>query len=239
MNNLPFISVVIPAYNEEKYLPACLKALNNQTYPRNRYEIIVADNNSTDETVQVATQENAKVVTAQRQGYVFAVKEGVSHAKGMIIASTDADSVVPRDWLSKIADVFLHDSSVVAVTGSVTSDFTPEIFRKFMDMLYFLFLFFSFSLKIPNLSGFNMAYSRLAMIEVGGINTDFAIGADTELGKRLKRKGKVVFKPKIRVQSSARRWKKGFFKTLFTYSRAYVYTNIFHKAPTQNLPILR
>jgi glycosyltransferase involved in cell wall biosynthesis len=49
----PFISVVIPAYNEEKYLPRCLTSLDGQTYPRQRFEVIVVDNASTDATPQI------------------------------------------------------------------------------------------------------------------------------------------------------------------------------------------
>jgi glycosyltransferase involved in cell wall biosynthesis len=61
-DNMPFISVVIPAYNEERYLPACLKSLQKQTYPSDRYEVILSDNNSSDSTSEIAKKYGARVI---------------------------------------------------------------------------------------------------------------------------------------------------------------------------------
>ena len=65
-NGSPAISVVIPAFNEEKYLPACLEALKKQTFKN--YELIVVDNNSTDKTAQIAKKFGARVVKEKKQG---------------------------------------------------------------------------------------------------------------------------------------------------------------------------
>ena len=55
-------SIIIPAYNEEKFLPACLKSLNEQNYPNDDYEIIVIDNGSTDKTQDIVLQYGAKLI---------------------------------------------------------------------------------------------------------------------------------------------------------------------------------
>jgi len=100
------ISVVVPAYNEEKNIGQCLTALKNQDYPSKNYEIIVVDNNSTDKTAQIANEMGVRVVPEEKQGYVFALRKGCSQAKGEIITITDADALVPKDWLKKIYQAF-------------------------------------------------------------------------------------------------------------------------------------
>ena len=103
-------------FNEESYLPACLKSLSSQTYPKDQFEIIVADNNSTDTTVTLAKDLTTKSVTEQ-QGHVFTLNTGMKNATGHIIAVTDADTIVAPNWLEIIADIF-QDPDVAAVTGS-------------------------------------------------------------------------------------------------------------------------
>ena len=73
------VSVVIPAYNEEKYIVDCLKALSNQTIAPD--EVIVVDNNSTDKTASLARQAGAKVITVLEPGITPARTAGFNAAK--------------------------------------------------------------------------------------------------------------------------------------------------------------
>ncbi|WP_166264786.1 glycosyltransferase, partial [Marinobacter caseinilyticus] len=59
---LPFVSVIIPAHNEEKYIEQCLFSLASQTYPSNSFEVILVNNNSTDNTVKIAKSFNITVL---------------------------------------------------------------------------------------------------------------------------------------------------------------------------------
>ena len=114
---LDMISVVIPALNEEKYLPDCLKSLRNQDYT-GPYEIIIADNGSVDETARVARDFGARVVPCPEKKSVFYARQiGADSVQGDIIAQADADTIYPRDWLSRIANRFEKNPEVVAVTG--------------------------------------------------------------------------------------------------------------------------
>src|SRR5664280_2479526 len=103
---MKLITVVIAAFNEEKDLPKCLTAITTQDFPKDDYEIIVVDNNSTDKTVEIAKSFGAKVIQEAKQGNTFAVKKGMDSATGEIIANTDADTVVFPDWLSTIRQIF-------------------------------------------------------------------------------------------------------------------------------------
>src|ERR1700733_2854768 len=155
----PLISVVIPAYNEETYLPACLEALNNQTYPKDKFEIIVVDNNSKDKTPLIAKKAGATVITEKIQGHVFALNAGMKKARGEIIASTDADTRVNKDWLAIIERVF-RDKDVVAVTGPASYNSTSKIKRNLVKYSYYVHLKLHFAVGKPSLSGLNLAVKK-------------------------------------------------------------------------------
>lgn len=94
------VSVVIPAYNEEKLLGRCLESLHNQHLAP--HEIIVVDNNSSDRTAEIAAQYGAIVVSEKRQGIAWARDAGFDRASGDIIARCDADCVAPPTWIETI-----------------------------------------------------------------------------------------------------------------------------------------
>ena len=95
------ISIIIPAYNEARTLPACLDAIARQSVPP--YEVIVVDNNSSDETATIArSYPFVRVVPEARQGVVFARSTGFDAARGSVIARIDADTRVPADWVETI-----------------------------------------------------------------------------------------------------------------------------------------
>ncbi len=90
--------MIVPAYNEENYLEACLKSLTNQLIPQNEYEIIVVNNNSTDNTEKISRGfPQVRLINEKRQGVVFARIKGVEEAKGGTIAFIDADSTAPKN----------------------------------------------------------------------------------------------------------------------------------------------
>jgi len=114
-----FISVVIPAYNEEKYLGRCLRALRNQNYPRSCYEVIVVDNGSTDSTAEIARSCGARVVREGVKGVAWARQRGALAAMGEVIAFTDADTIVLPHWLARIAAHFTADPTLGGLYGPV------------------------------------------------------------------------------------------------------------------------
>jgi glycosyltransferase involved in cell wall biosynthesis len=108
MFRLPFVSVVIPVYNDSDRLGRCLQALCQQTYPVDRYEVIVVDNNNTQDIKAVCNMYSAQA--SQRfmniryefegkQGAYAARNRGVRAAQGEIIAFTDADCLPSPQWI--------------------------------------------------------------------------------------------------------------------------------------------
>ncbi len=106
------ISVVIPAHNEEAYLPACLESLARQDFAF-PYEVIVVNNGSTDKTAEVARRLGAIVVDEPHFGITWARQRGLEHSKGEIIACVDADTYVASDWLRQIHEAFSKDKETV------------------------------------------------------------------------------------------------------------------------------
>lgn len=236
--NRPYISVVTAAFNEEKYLRRCLTSLQDQTYPKDLFDVTVVDNNSTDNTSSIARKFGASVILEKKQGYVFALKRGMSEAKGDIVAVTDSDSKVADDWLATIEKIF-SDPKVVAATGAAHVDSKSRIVRISMNMLYIFFMYLSAIIGKPNLSGFNFAVRRDALAKVGGFDTRYAMSPDVDLGIRLTKVGKVKVVNGLSVITSFRRWESGFFSTLWDYTKGYFYASWLRKPPPVKQVVVR
>ncbi|NMB84164.1 glycosyltransferase family 2 protein [Candidatus Roizmanbacteria bacterium] len=110
------VSVVIPAYNEEKYIKKCLTSLQKQKEKAD--EIIVVDNNCSDKTISIAKQFSVSIVKEARQGIIFARNSGFNAARYDIIARCDADTILPTDWITRIKKNF-DKSKIDALTGPI------------------------------------------------------------------------------------------------------------------------
>lgn len=113
----PTIGLVIPAFNESESIERCLKAAICQTHPFD--EIIVVDNNSTDDTVEIAEQfDGVKVITEDRQGVTYSRDTGFDAVESDIIGRIDADSLLDPDWAEEVLRIF-EDQDIAAATGPV------------------------------------------------------------------------------------------------------------------------
>ncbi len=106
-NNLPTISVIIPTLNAEKPLAECLKRIVDQDYPKDKYEIIIADGGSTDKTLEIARKFDAKIVENKLKTGEAGKACGLKAAKNEVIALIDSDNYLPRkDWFKKMVEPF-------------------------------------------------------------------------------------------------------------------------------------
>ena len=111
------VSVVVPFYNEERWIAKCVEGLLAQTYPRNRYEIILVDNGSTDASTTIARRfPELRVLTEATRGSYVARNRGVSAAEGELIAFIDADCVPSPDWVEEIVQS-MADPDVMILLG--------------------------------------------------------------------------------------------------------------------------
>ncbi len=109
----PLVSVVIPVYNRARTLQACLTSLFAQTYPRERYEIIVVDDGSTDDTVEQArlsaTAWNGtfRLLQKPNEGPASARNVGIRASEADVIAFTDSDCIAAPDWLEHLVSALM------------------------------------------------------------------------------------------------------------------------------------
>jgi GT2 family glycosyltransferase len=209
----PAISVVIPTYNEAKYLPPCIAAIQAQTFTD--FEVIALDKSSTDATVSMCQAAGFKVVDQKsRIGISAARAEGFSHTKADIIASTNADTAVCPDWLEKITTAFL-DPSVVCICGPVYFlEGRTQFFYRFMSWLSYLIFTTNHLLGNNYMIGENFAVRKSAYDKIGGFNPALITAEDVDLGYRISKVGKCVYDPKLVALTSNRRLaheKFGFF----------------------------
>lgn len=217
------VTVVIPAYNEEKALPTCLKALVNQL-TKYEYEVIVVDNASTDRTSEVArawsNSLKLRVISEAKKGRGSARRRGFSEAQTGIILSTDADSVVPPDWIESLVDVLTEDPKVVAVSGSsyITdgtkiTNWTMKIGMPLSLRLYRLLV------GHYMLTGANFAIRHQAYEAAGGFDAKRDMLDDVDLAFRVSRIGKIKYLTQPKVSTEGDMFRHGYLKGFWHYAR--------------------
>jgi len=112
------ISVVIPTFNEEENIAQCLVSLRHQTVPRSEYEIIIVDGGSKDRTREIAGKYADKVFIQTSRKVGGARNDGIMAATGDIVATTDADCIIPPIWIETITKGF-DEKNVVLLYGPV------------------------------------------------------------------------------------------------------------------------
>ena len=199
------ISVVIPARNEGKHLADCLSSLQHQDY-EGEYEIIVADNASTDNTVDIARSFGARVVSCSEKKSVAHTRQcGADAARGEIISQADADTIYPRFWLKKIVDQFAAHPEAVAISGRY---FYKD--RFIWARVEYLLRYCINRLTVilfgrPMLvSGATFAFYRQAFLSENGYK-GLSYSADQYgISSRLSKLGKVLYDKNLYVFTSAR-----------------------------------
>ena len=113
------ISIVVPFYNEEPYIERCITALLAQDYPKDRYEIILVDNNSTDRSVEIVKRYPQVHLASETVVGDFAARNrGIRESTGDVVAFTDSDTAPDPDWLTEIARM-MAESEVQLIVGNL------------------------------------------------------------------------------------------------------------------------
>ena len=139
----PFVSVIVPARNESELIGDCLDALSESTYPESRFEVIVVDDHSTDDTsTMVKKYLTAKsswtLVSLNAQdpsGKSAALSKGIETASGDFILTTDSDCKVSPDWIMSTVAAFSTGASMVA--GTVLYKGPRTIFARLQTLEFF------------------------------------------------------------------------------------------------------
>ena len=224
---MPRISVLIPAYNEEGYLGACLESLRSLNYPD--LEIIVANNNSTDRTCEIAAEfPGVIIVNETKKGPNAARQKALIASTGSTIASLDADCVVSPNWIKNALPHFDRQETV-AVSGMCLFDggswYTHllEIETRYV-LKFFHFVVHHVMHKYGIMLGGNAWYRREALEKIGGFDAGIEFwGDDAHTAEMLTKIGRIDYDTRVVVMTSSRRFERtGPFLTMYRYLVNYL-----------------
>jgi glycosyltransferase involved in cell wall biosynthesis len=206
------ITAIVCAYNEARYLPACLLSLRAQTRPPD--EIIVVNNASTDKTAVVARAvQGVRVLDEPVKGLVVARETARLAATSDVLAYVDADCRVPHFWIERIERRMREDNSLVGVTGPYRFydwDWSGRLLIGLYDVMVAPpthFLVHDLLGLGAIFYGGNFAARSGALEQIGGFDRTIEFhGEDANLGRRLTCRGRIAICPECWVWTSARRY---------------------------------
>lgn len=185
--NLPFVSVVIPVFNEEQYLADCLDSLSGLDYPASLHEILLIDNGSTDKSLEIAQQYPGVKIHVKDKVKVGGVRNfGVSIAKGTVIIFLDSDCVVREGWLMEGVKKLLDKPNSV-LGGQYLLREDPSWIEK-----YWILADSDKVVSQTTLVGGCIFLEKDAFEKIGGFDETLNAGEDSDLTERLRIAGYVV-----------------------------------------------
>lgn len=243
------VSVVIVCYNESNNIEQCINSILNQTYPRELFEIVIVDNNSTDGTLdKIKKYKNS---ANELELYINPVKSisksrnvGIMRAKHGLVAFTDADCIAPSDWLETLVHGYAKNKklepSLIAVGGA---NIPPQGMSRFYDALKIMINTFLGSggsvqgmvLKhdgyIRHIPTVNVLYEKEAILNEGGFDEKMgSIEEDEDLSWRLAKKGyKFLYLKDSFVWHKMRGNFRDWAKNMFIYGKGKIW--LFKKHP--------
>ena len=239
------LSFVVPAYNEEAYLGACLESTLDQTRGLEHLtEIIVVNNASTDSTREIArSYPRVRLVDESRKGLPFARQAGFLASTGSLIANVDADSRLTPGWVENVLTTFREHAAsedrqrpLVSLSGPlVYYDLTPRqsrLVNVFYGIAWLTYATNKYVLRVGSMiQGGNFVISRKALEAIGGFNLDLTFyGEDTDIACRLHKVGRVRFTFGLKMFSSARRLKhEGMLTMAGRYTMNFIWTTFFKR----------
>ena len=229
------VSVIVPSYNEERYIGACLAAIKRQRVS-GTYEIIVGDGNSKDRTQKIARDYGARVVEER-----FGTASGGRHAAakvahGRIYAFMSSDVQPCQGWLQNIYDAF-EDKKVVWAVGSVKpleGVFVEEIGASILNFLASVLN----RIGLAYVNGDNVAARSEAYHRCGGFNPRLKTSEDTDLGMKLMHQGKFAYAGNATVLISMRRVRKwGYINFALFHTGNFISTHFLRSPAKLYAPI--
>ena len=187
------ISLVICTYNREIYLPDALESVKNQSFDKNQFELIIVDNNSTDNTAIISKKFisqnpllNIKYCFEGQKGLSFARNRGVAEAGASIITYVDDDVILSPSFLREIAVFFDSHKDAVGAGGKVIpkyeNDKEPEWMNQYLNGFVGKVDYgnnviqYHDQMKYP--AGCNMTYRKDILLKAGGFNTELTFRSD-------------------------------------------------------------
>jgi succinoglycan biosynthesis protein ExoA len=216
-NPLPEVDVVVPAFNEEGHVNACLDAILAQDYPADRYRVWVVDAGSTDETAGVVRQRAAadsRVALVNGHGRLNAAEAcnlGIEQGSSELIARVDAHTYLYPDYLRRAADLLAEEGPSVCCVGAQPEQVGETPFGEAVALARGSSFGVGSSVYADQRVRADVdtiqagIYRRAPLEQVGGFRTDMLVGEDEELNWRLRKAGyRLVLDTSVRFKYTTR-----------------------------------
>ncbi len=191
-------SVIVPVYNGARTLERCLSALFNQSVPRAQYEVIVVDDDSTDNTSAMASRFPVRLLAQEHRGPAAARNLGIANASSEIVLFTDADTEPTHNWIETMLAPFFADPQLAGAKGTYRTQ-QPEWIARFVQIEYEeKYARMARARVVDVIDTYSAAYRRELFAREGGFDEAFpsASAEDREFSFRLAKKGyRLAFVP--------------------------------------------
>jgi glycosyltransferase involved in cell wall biosynthesis len=228
------ISLVIPAYNEEKYIGYCLEYATKH-HNGDFFEIIVIDNASTDRTGEIAkSYKGVRVVREEKKGLTHARQRGFLEAKGDILAYVDADTRIKKNHLEKIIKAFSKNPKLVCFSGPHEYYDIKKSHQILTKVFWRIFAYPTYLIVGYMTNGASFAIRKNILDKMDGFDTSISFyGEDTNIARRASKHGKVKFSLNFGIPTSGRRLNDhGILKTVIIYMINFISEVALHKPVT-------
>jgi glycosyltransferase involved in cell wall biosynthesis len=230
----PDVSVVIPVYNGEDTLAACLGALASQSVAKSRVEVIVVDDGSTDGTAAVAERFGVRLLRRPNGGAPAARNTGLRAASGAWTAFTDADCIPSRGWLACLVSAVERAGVArpIGAAGRVVGYGSQSEAARFVDLSGGLDAERHLAHpRFPFAPSSNLMYRRDVLVEAGGFDERYATYDACDLHQRVRRiaGGPFYFEPRAVVLHRHREGWKAYWRQQVAYGRGYAQFMLHHR----------
>ncbi|MGK7346824.1 MAG: glycosyltransferase [Candidatus Nitrospinota bacterium M3_3B_026] len=217
----PFVSVIVPVRNGEGRLENLLRSLDGQDYPRDRYEVIVADGRSEDRTVEIAKSFGAKVVDNPKRVQGAGRNLAIAAARGDIIAFSEDDCVLPPGWIRAGVEHLMREPDVAGLGGPTPPPDSAGTFALAVNFVFMMASGAGYSVQsakvngteAEDLPGCNSMYKRRILENY--LPTREGLAEDVELNFRMRRAGeRLLFVPEFFAWHRKRETPRSFYRQI-------------------------
>jgi cellulose synthase/poly-beta-1,6-N-acetylglucosamine synthase-like glycosyltransferase len=223
----PLVSIIIPTFNRSNKISRCFDSLFNQTYPKDRYEVIIINDGSKDNTEEVLKEYQKKAPcafiwdTQENQGIAKATNSGISRSKGDFICFTGDDCIPENDWIAKLINGFNDDTRIGAVGGKVISYQTNTPVQQFIEDAHVLDQE-AFIKKNTLITG-SAAYRKQVLMDIKGFDNFLIACVDLDISIKTQILGyKLRYVPEAIVYHDHPATAKGLFSQQYRNGKGYV-----------------
>ena len=216
-----FLSIIIPTINEEKSIGNTIKGIQNHLKGA-RYEIIIVDTDSTDNTVKIAKSFGAKVVNEPRRGYGRAYKTGFRHSRGDTIVTLDADSTYPIEKIKFLLDV-MEKNNADFVSGTRKRSGGMSLLHRFGNWVITTWINVLFFTRFVDSQSGMWVFRKFLLRKMVLINNRWPFSGEIKI--EACKHGKFIEVPipyrNRRGESKVRSWKVGWENIAFYFKKRF------------------